>query len=456
MEELARLGAQRETPQSEGTNLAPQLDFAQTSEIVTPVTLPEHVEEMMPDPGHRSQDRTVDQRQSLDKQIGGVNGESAQLEDPDPESGNRTPIHTGTSTHTLDKQVTEEQNPRLWTDVITGNREPARGLTIGYTAPAIVDGDIEITIEESDVISETKFWESSLIMYVLGGDLTMNSVKQYMIKFWNFVTLPEIFYNEEGYFILKFRTVTDRDAVMSRGPYTIYNMTMFIREWTRSFCLKDDMLRTIPIWVKLPRLPLHLWGAASLSKIGSALGIPKCTDECTAHKLRISYARLLVEVDITKKLREHINIKDEKGNIFQQPVEYEWKPLFCERCQKVGHVCKPKPKVALRKQPDQHWHMVADKRPQAAAPVPMSNSRPDTSGGPVIRTPIRDITAPSTSEEGGEWLTVENSRRSNGKGKEPMSAQPTLETSFDRILCQNGFASLRDENDSGVVQDGVP
>jgi hypothetical protein len=88
---------------------------------------------------------------------------------------------------------------------------------------------------------------------------------------------------------------------------------MLLREWKPNFNLKNDMLRTIPIWVKLPQLPLYLWGVKSLSKIGSALGIPLVTDECTANKFRISYARLLVEVDITKELPKEITITDSEG-----------------------------------------------------------------------------------------------------------------------------------------------
>lgn len=107
----------------------------------------------------------------------------------------------------------------------------------------------------------------------------------------------------EGYFLLKFKSVADRDAVLRNGPYTIYNMTMFVKEWVTGFNLKDDMLRTLLIWVKLPSLPLHLWGSKILGKIGSAIGKPMFSDECTANKLRVSYARILVEVDITKKTK---------------------------------------------------------------------------------------------------------------------------------------------------------
>lgn len=183
-----------------------------------------------------------------------------------------------------------------------------------------------------------------------------------MQKFWNFVALPEMFYNEEGYFLLKFRTIEDRDSVLSKGPFTIYNMTMFLRKWVSGFCLKVDMLRTLPIWIKLPQLPLHLWGATSLGKIGSALGKPLFTDECTARKLRVSYARILVEVDVTQKLKDCVTIKDVKGKVIHQPVEYEWRPLFCEVSQRVGHICKAQNRAAPKKKMVQQWQVQADNR----------------------------------------------------------------------------------------------
>jgi hypothetical protein len=195
---------------------------------------------------------------------------------------------------------------QLWVDVLSGNRNPANGMAIEYVALQRVNGEIEVEIVDADVESEIHFWASSLIMYVLGGDLSMIAVKQFMTRNWNFVKLPDMFYNEEGYFILRFHSITDKDVVLMQGPYTIRNMPMLLRDWKPDFSLKRDLLRTLPIWVKLPQLPLHLWGIQSLSKIGSAIGKPLVTDECTAHKLRVSYARMLVEIDVTQDLPQDI------------------------------------------------------------------------------------------------------------------------------------------------------
>lgn len=67
-------------------------------------------------------------------------------------------------------------------DIINENRNPVEGLTMEFVAPKVIDGEIEIKIKAEDIELEVKFWESALIMYVLGDDPSMNAVKQFMMK----------------------------------------------------------------------------------------------------------------------------------------------------------------------------------------------------------------------------------------------------------------------------------
>lgn len=72
-------------------------------------------------------------------------------------------------------------------------------------------------------------------------------------------------------------------------------------------------MRVLPIWIQLSQLPLYLWGENSIGKIASVVGKPIITDECTAKKLSICYAHVLVEVDVTQPLREQVVIRDHLG-----------------------------------------------------------------------------------------------------------------------------------------------
>lgn len=84
--------------------------------------------------------------------------------------------------------------------------------------------------------------------------------KGFMMKIWNFQTLPELYYNEEGYFIIRTKSKSDKDAILMRGPYTIFKKPMFIHEWNADFKFKEDAIRTIPIWVLLPPTTSNVLG----------------------------------------------------------------------------------------------------------------------------------------------------------------------------------------------------
>ncbi|CAK8531500.1 unnamed protein product [Lathyrus sativus] len=276
---------------------------------------------------------TVTDQNTADKENYGIGEVQATNLECDSQAGEEAAT---TDTKTLNQVITEEakkevevtQPKKLWVDIINENHNPAKGLTMEFVAPKIIDGEVEIQIEEADVEAEVKFWESALILYALGVYLSMNAVTQFMSRTWNFVTLPEMFYNEEGFFILRFHSFHDKELVLMKGSYSIRNRPTLLREWKPDFSMNKDMLRTIPLWVKLPQLSLHLWGERSLSKIGSAIGTPLVTNECTTNKLRVSYARILVEIDVTQELKTEILIRDEKGARMKQPIEYEWKPLY--------------------------------------------------------------------------------------------------------------------------------
>lgn len=109
-----------------------------------------------------------------------------------------------------------------------------------------------MSIEESNVISEVLFWENVVFMYVIGANLFMNVVKLFITNIWNFVSMPNLYYNDEGYFIIRFKCKEEKEMVLCKGPYTIHRKLMFIHEWTADFTMKDDMICVVPIWVTFP------------------------------------------------------------------------------------------------------------------------------------------------------------------------------------------------------------
>lgn len=73
------------------------------------------------------------------------------------------------------------------------------------------------------------------------------------------------------------------------------------------------------------------------SKIGNLLGIFLYADECTSEQLRLSFARILIEIDVTKEIEHHITFENSNGISIKQMVKYDnWWPPFCKSYQKLG------------------------------------------------------------------------------------------------------------------------
>ena len=74
-----------------------------------------------------------------------------------------------------------------------------------------------------------------------------------------------------------------------------------------------------------------------LSKMVSMVGKPVSIDKLTVSKERLGYARALVELKYGEKLVDSIKLRGPDGNVIDQVVEYEFRPLQCYDCHHFGH-----------------------------------------------------------------------------------------------------------------------
>lgn len=224
---------------------------------------------------------------------------------------------------------------------------------LSYVAPSIKQGIPTAKLVVSEIEREADKWKNAVIFYVIGDSPTITYLMKYLKTHCDVEGAFEIYYHNECYFVIKFELPSDKDKLLFEGPYMISSRPTIVKEWTVDFCFENEVLKEIPLWIRLPKLPLTCWSEDSLSRIESVVGKPICTDECTSQQRRISYARLLVEVDITKPLVYKVQIEDDKGKVLEQQVYYEWAPMFCQKCHVVGHVCREKQQAT--KAPKQQW-----------------------------------------------------------------------------------------------------
>ncbi|XP_059288877.1 uncharacterized protein LOC132042304 [Lycium ferocissimum] len=216
------------------------------------------------------------------------------------------------------------------------------------------DGIKIAQLQQADIDAEAAKWEHAIILYAMGATPSIGAVERFLASQWKFTNKPKVFLHNEGYFIIHFNDVDDCHAILYSGPHTLNNKPAIVKPWTPDFDFHSEVLTTIPLWVKLPNLPLSCWGIESLSRIGSTLSKPLYADECTSHIERVPNARLLIQVDITKELPNTTKVKDPKGQVFEQAVNYDWKPEFYQECLQLGHKCQPKqvPKQPVQRPPN--------------------------------------------------------------------------------------------------------
>lgn len=76
---------------------------------------------------------------------------------------------------------------------------------------------------ENEIEIESAKWASSLILYVIGETPTIKDLNTDIANQWKVSHPPEIFYHSEGYFVIRFKEMEDRNRVLYSGPSTIAN-----------------------------------------------------------------------------------------------------------------------------------------------------------------------------------------------------------------------------------------
>lgn len=166
----------------------------------------------------------------------------------------------------------------------------------------------------------------------------------------------------KGFFIFVFENTEDRSLIFRNGPYFMGPQGLYLNKWSPDFDPTQDVPKAVPVWVRLPHLPLHCWNQKIFQIIGNALG--KYIDHA-ARKDQFLCARICVEVDLEEGLPEAINLTVAGWSHIQE-LDYEQLPFKCKYCHGHGHFakhCKKKAEEQSVMTKEDQWTVV-QKNPQ--------------------------------------------------------------------------------------------
>ena len=164
-----------------------------------------------------------------------------------------------------------------------------------------------------------------------------------------------------GYFTFHFETKEDKDLIFRNGPYFMDSRGLYLNKWTPDFDPELDIPNAIPVWVRLPHLPLHCWGDDSVKAIGNAVG--KYIDRSEPKDNMQACARICVEVDPGRGLPEAIKLKVDDWCHIQQ-LDYEQIPFKCKVCHEYGNFPNRCPKSIETEDngPEPQWEPIKKKK----------------------------------------------------------------------------------------------
>ncbi|XP_062093504.1 uncharacterized protein LOC133799506 [Humulus lupulus] len=243
------------------------------------------------------------------------------------------------------KEVVSPKAPILSKDRSSSWAEEG-GSKLEFTEPLQKDGQkiAQLDIEEIEV--EASLWNSALIYVVMGANPPLSVFEGFINRIWGKFGIERVARMNSGFTMVKFRDEATRDMILESGVIHFDRKPVILRPWTTDIeNLKS--IKSVPVWIRLPDLGLQYWGTKCLSAL-------------------------------------FINYINERGQVMDQLIDYEWLPTKCSNCKKLGHTassCKQLEGLVWRKK--EVPADIAENNTKTAASGSKNNNETNVSGQAV-------------------------------------------------------------------------
>ncbi|XP_020694205.1 uncharacterized protein LOC110108041 [Dendrobium catenatum] len=208
---------------------------------------------------------------------------------------------------------------------------PALSYASNLTAPlanreewpmSFVNPTKKLSFAASELTEGKDLWDLCLVGYSLVQRPYYERLLMAMNKAWKLKGSFSLLSLADDFFLLKFTSSEDFDMIWSGGPWFLLGKPFFLQKWNLKFQPKRDEAASIPLWIKIPNLPLALWTPSD-------------------DKNSVLPDDILLEID---------------GDDLVLKVVYDWKPSKCDGCGSIIHpyaLCpsNPSPKPSLPPKP---------------------------------------------------------------------------------------------------------
>ncbi|GKA86412.1 RNA-directed DNA polymerase, eukaryota, reverse transcriptase zinc-binding domain protein [Tanacetum coccineum] len=193
-----------------------------------------------------------------------------------------------------------------------------------------------IVIFDDEIIElGSQKWNLTVCGQFIGCSMGFNEARYHIRRMWHKFGLKDVI-AKNGVFYFKFQDEEGINEVINNGPWMVNNKPLVVQKWCVDMCMDKAEPKKIPVWIKMRNVPMEAWSVKGISALASSIGKPMIMDEVTTKMCvtgigRIGFARVLVEIDVEKGIKDKIEVMYKSKNICEGikkivNVEYSWIP----------------------------------------------------------------------------------------------------------------------------------
>jgi len=208
---------------------------------------------------------------------------------------------------------------------------------------------IKVDLPSNRINSEIQFMQDhALIGKFLGFWPTEKTLQGWIASKWKPKGQITLQLGPKGFFTAIFHCVEDKSRIFEGGPYFFNSSGLFLRDWKPRFNPDKEDFSYAPVWIRMYSLPVEYWREETLADIGNKLGVFIKVAEETKSRRYTSYARICVQMHLTKALADSVSLFHDDFE-WNQPLDYEHIPFRCRKCHEHGHLFRDCPLNSLSK-----------------------------------------------------------------------------------------------------------
>ncbi|XP_062114706.1 uncharacterized protein LOC133825825 [Humulus lupulus] len=249
---------------------------------------------------------------------------------------NRTSSKAGNCAEEVEGADFQSSVKEIWSK-FKSNQVLTPPTRLDFTEPLKVGEQIVSRLDMEEVEIEASFWKNSIVCIVLGANPPFRVFEGFVKRVWGNLGVDKIVRMHSGFTLVNFMDEATRDLILETGVIHFDKKPIVLCPWTTDMD-SVRMVKSVPVWIRLNGLGLQYWGKNSLSALVSTIGKPIMVDKVTQSREMVKYARVLVDMEISDYPPKSIAYINERGQLVEQSVEYEWLPSKCAVCAQLGHI----------------------------------------------------------------------------------------------------------------------